>query len=188
MKIPSIRRHSGFTLVELLVVIAIIVVLAAAGFGAGAIAMNRAREATTRASVVALEGAVNSFYSEYGALPDVGDKVKTDKGDGTKLLEILLGLEGDSGKVQNPRNNKFLNVKETKTKAKGLLYSRSGKSIEGLYDDWGNPLVVELDVNYEERLRFNHGSKQVILNGRRVAVYSAGVDQKYGTMDDIKTW
>ena len=188
MKIPAVRRHSGFTLVELLVVIAIIVVLAAAGFGAGAIAMNKAKVVTSKASASALEGAVNAFYSEYGALPDVGDKVKTDKGEGTKLLEILLGLEGDSGKVQNQRNNKFLNVKETKTRAKGLLYSSSGRSIEGLYDDWGNPFVVELDVNYEERLRFNHGSKQVTLNGRRVAVYSAGADKKIGTEDDIKTW
>jgi len=188
MNHPSRRRHAGFTLVELLVVIAIIVVLAAAGFGAGTIAMNRAKQVTSRASATALETAVNQFYSEYGSLPDVGDTVKTDKGEGKRLLEILLGLEGDSGKIQNPRNNKFLNVKEAKTRAKGLLYSTSGRSVEGLYDDWGNPFVVELDVNYEERLRFNMGGKQVTLNGRRVAVYSAGGDKKLGTDDDIKTW
>jgi general secretion pathway protein G len=188
MKTPSIRRHAGFTLVELLVVIAIIVVLAAVGFGAGAMAMNRARVVTSKASASAIETAVNAFYTEYGALPDVGDRVKTNKGEGTKLLEILLGLEGDTGKVQNPRNNKFLNVKETKTNSKGIRYSSSGRSVEGLWDDWGNPFVIELDTQYEERMRFNHGGKQVTLNGRRVAIYSAGPDKKEGTEDDIKSW
>ncbi len=188
MKTPSVRRHSGFTLVELLVVIAIIVVLAAAGFGAGMMALNKAKVVTSKASASAISSAVNSFYSEYNALPDVGDRVRTDKGEGTKLLEILLGLEGDSGKVQNPRNNKFLNVKETKKMSDGLKYSSSGRSVEGLWDAWGNPFVVELDTQYEERMRFNLGGKQITLNGCKVAVYSAGPDKKEGTEDDIKTW
>lgn len=188
MKTPSIRRRSGFTLVELLVVIAIIVVLAAAGFGAGTIAMNRAKVVTSKASATAIVSAVNSFYTDYGALPDVGDSVKTDRGQGPKLLEILLGLEGKSGKMQNPRGNKYLSVKETKTRSKGLKYSSSGNSVEGLFDDWGNPFVVELDVTYEEKLRFNHGSRPVTLNGVRVAAYSAGADKQLGTDDDIKSW
>lgn len=189
MNHPSRRHRSGFTLIELLVVIAIIVVLAAAGFGAGAIAMKKAKSLTSKTSATAVETAVNQFYSEYGSLPDVGDRVRTDKGDGVKLLEILLGLEGDSGKVQNSRNNKFLNVKEGSSRAKGgLIYSKSGRSVDGLYDAFGNPFFIELDVNYEERLRFSVGGKQVTLNGSRVAVYSAGGDKKLGTDDDIRTW
>jgi prepilin-type N-terminal cleavage/methylation domain-containing protein len=188
MKIPSPNHRRGFTLVELLVVIAIIVVLAAAGFGAGAVALNKANKITSQATASALELAMNNFYSDYGSLPDVGDRVKTDGGEGTKLLEILLALEGDSGKVQNSRATKYLSVKETKTKSKGLLYNSSGRSVEGLYDSWGSPFTVELDVNLEERLRFSVGAKQVTINGKKCAIYSPGADKKLGTEDDVKTW
>jgi prepilin-type N-terminal cleavage/methylation domain-containing protein len=188
MKSPSSSRRGGFTLIELLVVIAIIVVLAAASFGMIPTMMNKAKRLTSVAAASALESAVNNFYAEYGSLPDVGDKVKTNTGEGIRLLNILLGLEGGSGKVQNIRSIKLLTVQETKTKSKGLLYHPSGKSVEGLYDAWGSPFTVELDVQYEERLRLNIGDKTVVLNGRRVAVYSPGADKKLGTNDDVRTW
>jgi prepilin-type N-terminal cleavage/methylation domain-containing protein len=188
MKIRSSNHRRGFTLVELLVVIAIIVVLAAAGFGAGMMAINKANKVTSLAAASALELAINNFYSDYGSLPDVGDTVKTDTGDGTRLLEILLGIEGNSGQVQNTRGNKYLTVKETNTKTKGLKYNSSGRSVEGLYDAWGNPYTVELDINLEDRLRFSVGAKQVTLNGKKVAIYSPGADKKLGTEDDVKTW
>jgi prepilin-type N-terminal cleavage/methylation domain-containing protein len=188
MKIPLPHRHRGFTLIELLVVIAIIVVLASAGFAAGMVAMNAARKATSKASAVAVEQAVNNFFIEYSCLPNVGDKVKTSTGEGVRLLNVLLGIEKESTKLENLRSIKLLSAKETKSKSNGLLYSASGKSAEGLYDAWGNPFTVELDVKYEERLRVTIGSKTVILNGRHVAVYSPGQDKKYGTSDDIKTW
>ena len=188
MKTPLSKSRRGFTLVELLVVISIIVVLAAAGFGAGAVALNKANKVTSQATASALEMAINNFYNDYSALPDVGDRVKTDAGDGTKLLEILLGLEGETGRVQNTRGNKYLPAKETKTRSKGLLYSSSGRSVEGLFDAWGSPFTVELDINLEDRLRFSMGSRQVTLNGRKVAVYSPGADKKLGTEDDVKTW
>ena len=172
----------------MLVVIAIIVGLATLGFMAAGPAIAKAKTMTSKAAATSIETAINSFYQEYGALPDVGDRVKTDKGEGKKLLEILLGLEGDSGKVQNPRNVKFLTAKETTKNFDGLKYTSSGRSVEGMWDAWGNPFVIELDTNYEERMRFNHGGKQVTLNGRRVAIYSAGPDKKEGTQDDVKTW
>ena len=177
----------GFTLIELLVVIAIIVVLAAAGFSAGIIAMNRAKTIASVATAKALENAVNNFYTEYGSLPDVPYKVQTDSGEGVRLLNVLLGLEENSNKMQNTRMLKLLQAVETKTKSKGLLYSSSGRAV-GLYDAWGSPFTVETDVNYEERLRVSLGDKTELLNGRRVAVYSPGVDKKYGTTDDVKSW
>jgi len=187
MNAPISRRRSGFTLIELLVVIAIIVVLAAAGFSAGIIAMNRAKTMASVATAKALENAVNNFYTEYGSLPDVPYKVQTDSGEGVRLLNILLGLEENSNKMQNTRMLKLLQAVETKTKSKGLLYSSSGRAV-GLYDAWGSPFTVETDVNYEERLRVSLGDKTELLNGRRVAVYSPGVDKKYGTTDDVKSW
>jgi len=83
---------------------------------------------------------------------------------------------------------KLLSVKETKEKSGGLHFNSTGRAAEGLYDSWGNPFTVELDVKYEERLRVSIGSKTTILNGRRCAIYSPGQDKKFGTADDIKTW
>jgi hypothetical protein len=152
-------------------------------------ASNNANRIMSRAMACAVELAVNNFYTDYGSLPDVGDKVQTDTATGVRLLTILLGSEEESGTPQqNPRATKYLSVKETKTKVKGLLYDASGKSVVGLYDSWGNPFVVELDVDNDQCLRLKIGAGTVELKGKRVAVYSAGADKKLGTSDDVRSW
>ena len=140
------------------------------------------------AIATAIESAVNNFYTEYGKLPDVGNRVTTNTAEGLKLLNILLGLDAKSDNALNSRAIKFLSVKEGKNKKNGLIYAANEKSVEGLYDPWGNPYTVVLDVDFDEHLQFNYGAKSVELQGRRVAVYSPGLDKKVGTSDDIKTW
>jgi prepilin-type N-terminal cleavage/methylation domain-containing protein len=185
---PICRR--GFTLVELLVVIAIIAVLAAAGFAGGTAAMNKARKVTAQASATSIATAVEQFYTEYSALPDVAAQSNTDSAEGVKLLNILAGV-GSEAATQNPRKIRFLGVKEAKGgKRDGAVYAASGQ-IQGMYDPWGQPFHVVLDTDYEEKLTFTpQGSPAVTLNGRRVAVYSLGVatpgDAKPNTL--VKTW
>ncbi len=189
MKNPTSRRRRGFTLIELLVVIAIIAVLAAAGFAAGNAAINRARKVTAQAAATSIESAVNSFYSDYGSLPDVGaSKVNTASAEGVELLNILLGLEGSGTNVQNSKSVRFLSVKEGKGNKGGLIYNTGGSTVRGLYDPWGNGFEVVLDTEYEEKLQVQLGSATQTLNGRRVAVYSVGADKKAGGNDDVKTW
>jgi len=172
-----------------MVVFMLIVLLAAAGFGAGIVAMNKAKSITSVANAKALESAINNFYTEYGNMPEVPAKVKTDSGEGVRLLNILLGLEENSGKMQNSRMIQLLQAVETRNKAKGgLLYSANGRVAEGMYDAWGNPFTIEIDVNNGERLRVTLGDKTTTLNGRRVAVYSPGADKKLGTPDDVTSW
>ncbi len=146
------------------------------------------RHSKTLTTATAIEKGVINFQTEYGAMPDVASHVTTDSPEGIKLLTILLGLEPQTGKPQNSRCIKVLNVKEGKDRKNGLIYSESGTTIEGLFDPWGKPYIIELDTQNAGHLHFTLGNKTIELKGRRVAVYSAGPDGKLGTSDDVTTW
>lgn len=194
-KTSASRPRRGFTLIELLVVIAIISVLAGAGFAAGAAALNRARKVTAQAAAVALEKAVNSYYSEYGGLPIPAGgtgRVETDRD--AAFLRVLLGDEPESANMLNPRGIKFLTVKEGKASGgeggrDGLVYS--GNTVSGMFDPWGNGYTVILDVDFEDRLTFQTpDGRSTTLNGRRVAVFSPGAPEGENITGAtlVKTW
>ena len=157
-------------------------------FAAPTAAVGRAKMVTTIATATAIESAVDNHYTEYGQMPDVGDRVTTDSAQGVKLLMILLGLEGKSTNPQNTRGIKFLSVKEGKNRKGGLICDANGKLPEGLFDPYGNPYTVILDTDYDEQLHFKIEGKPVDLKGRRAAIFSPGADQKLGTADDVKNW
>jgi hypothetical protein len=162
----------------------------------GVIAVNRLTERNLTinrgtpqlAMATAVETAVENFFTEYGKLPAAGTKVTTNTPEGIRLLQVLLGMETAGDVSLNLRGIKFLSVKSGDDKRNGLVYTADGKSIEGLYDPWGNPYTVEIDADYNDLLEFRIGSKTVKLTGRRVAVHSPGPDRKPGTSDDVTTW
>jgi prepilin-type N-terminal cleavage/methylation domain-containing protein len=197
MKTQSARRPHGFTLVELLVVIAIIAVLAGAGFAAGNAAIQKAKKTTAMATCIALESAVNNFYTEYGAMPTSksDDSVQIDTKDGTnETISALLG----SNTTLNPRGIKFLSVKEGKKVGtggtNGIVYSgTAGTTVQGIYDPWGGSYKIVIDGDYNEQVKpAPRGGTAVTLNGRRAAAWSEGADGKGATpgkpADDVVTW
>jgi prepilin-type N-terminal cleavage/methylation domain-containing protein len=200
MKIPPSRRVRGFTLIELLVVIAIIAVLAAAGFAAGSAAVQKAKRTTAHSTAVALETAVNNFFTEYGSMPSTGTSdatVKTNAGDGVTLCTILLGKETSSGTMLNTRAVNFLSVKSSKDKPSdnkpkdGMVYLDSGVP-KGLYDPWGGGYSVIMDLDYDERVTpAPAGGGGRLLHGRRVAAWSNGADGVVSggkSSDNVVTW
>ena len=193
MKTRSVRANRGFTLIELLVVIAIIAVLAGVGFSAGGSAIQKAKKTTCLAAAVSIESAVNNFYTEYGSMPSAGTgdtTVKTD-GAGKDLLKVLLGLETVPVEQRlNPRSIKFLSAKEGKADKNGLIYD--GDTPKGMYDPWGGPFNVILDLDYNEKVApAPSAGGGATLNGRRAAVWSNGADgvpTGGKATDDVKTW
>ena len=207
MKSHPSRRQRGFTLVELLVVIAIIAVLAGAGFAAARAAIDKANKTTALATVIAIEDAVNQFYTAYGAMPtddatsgttdaqpiDTGNNAK-----GQEFLNILLGLDETADPPLNARGIKFLSVKEGKKKGsggtKGIIYESNGDSVIGLFDPWGGSYKVLMDTGFDERVQpkpKGGGGPKNPLNGRRSAAWSDGADGVDGTgkaTDDVKNW
>ncbi len=145
-------------------------------------------KSTTLATAIAIESAINNFHTEYGVLPVVGNHIPTDGPDGVKFLNILVGLEDDSTQKQNPRNIKFLAVREARDGRNGLQYDGKGSRVQGLYDLWGNPFIVEINVKNEDKLRFKLGGRLVELPGRLATAFSPGKDGIPGTSDDVKTW
>lgn len=198
MKTQAPRRQNGFTLVELLVVIAIIAVLAKVGFSAGVSAIQKAKKTTALATCVALETAVNNFYTEYGSMPkdSLTADTQVDTVANLDLLNALLGIETIASPL-NTRAIKLLSVKEGKANKNGLIYNAAGTAVTGLYDPWGGTYSVMLDGNYDEKVSPTGvwcapSGTAPTLNGRRAAAFTKGADKLSTTAasaaDDVKTW
>jgi prepilin-type N-terminal cleavage/methylation domain-containing protein len=187
-KNPLLRRRSGFTLIELLVVITIIAALAALSFAGVMSALKKAKITKGKVAASNLVQAVNAFYSEYGRLPDLGDKVTTDEGEGVQLISILLAEDGTE--EENPRGLNFLTIQEGQGKKGGLYYGSGGggATVQGLFDPFGEPYTVVLNTEYEDTLTFQMGGKTFNLRGEQVAVFSVGPDLEEGTRDDITSF
>jgi len=131
-----------------------------------------------------LEMAVISFHSEYGRLPAVGSPVSTDGAAGVRFLSILLGNEAETEAKQNPRNIKFLSVREGRNGKGGIEYDATGRVLL-VHDKWGNPYTVVLNTGMEDPWRVTHGGREVNCRSGLAFIYTPGPDGKAGTKDDV---
>ena len=180
---PSSRTSHGFTLIELLVVIAIIGILAAmllTSINRGKVRAQAMKASVEMSQIVTAihnyEAELNHFPVAPGAVNSVaataddvtyGGIFKTPSGminiytpthavDNSEVMAVLLDLEkfnnGQStvnvGHVLNTQRHPFLNVKMTSDP------TEPGVGPDGVFrDPWGNPYVITIDVNNDERTR-----------------------------------
>lgn len=162
-------------------------VLVGSGVGAALVLLAKMKATTCRGyptdrlAVVSVKQAVENYSLEYGHLPDFPRRQLLDQ-TGQPLLEALLGA-----KAQNPRGIVFLSLPEAKNGKGGIVFDKSYVA-QGLFDIWGRPLRVVLNVDDEDPFRFFHGGKETSLPATTCAVWSVGKDGVDGTKDDVKKW
>jgi prepilin-type N-terminal cleavage/methylation domain-containing protein len=180
---PSPRATRAFTLLELLVVIAIISILAAmllTSINRGKVRAQAMKASVDMSQIVA---AVRNYEAEFNHYPvapaavnsvaatadDVtyGGIFKTPSGmvniytpthavDNSEVMAVLLGLEKfnngqstvNAGHVLNTQRRPFISARMTSDP------TQPGVGPDGVFrDPWGNPYVITIDVNNDERTR-----------------------------------
>ena len=132
--------------------------LIAAGFAAGNAAIATAKKITALTTAVAIQNAVNIFYTEYGSMPSEVEITDT-----SKDVSLAKTLRGDDP-ARNVRNIRFLSVKEGKHNRNGL-----DPVTFKLFDPWGHGYQVILDTRYTEVVTVTRGGITETLKGRRAA-------------------
>lgn len=189
---PHSLRASGFTLIEMLVVITLIAILTSLSFSAYKGVMTRARNLDAASTCRSLVSAIQNYASDYHRMParSTSDETPIDLDAGSPLLKVLLGDDVDR---LNPRRVTYFEPKIGKNGAGGLVGKEDAFA---LTDAWGTPYRVIMDTNWDQRVNNPDVKNEdpsiataapAWLPATAIA-FSAGVDKKFGTADDVVSW
>jgi hypothetical protein len=166
-----------------------ITLLAAAGFLAGNAAIEKARTITATAAALSIQSSITSFHAQFGVWPAEGNtdaQFTTDKN--LELLQVLLGTDSPLTQKLNPDAIQFLVIKEGKNNKGGIIYQADGTTPQGIYDPWGAPYQIVIDLDFNDEIQVPSPTGTTTLTGQNVAVWSNGPDGKSGTKDDVRAW
>ena len=182
----------GFTLIELLVVITLIGILTSLAFSAYRGAVTRARNLTALAAVKSITLAVHNYVADYHRMP-VRSTVEepADLSEGSPLLKVLMGENVDR---LNPSRTRFLADQPIGRNGAGGLVGTDDQW--ALVDPWGTPFRIVMDGDWDQRvINPDAQNEEPSISGPAsswlpltVIGFSAGVDKRFGTCDDVVSW
>lgn len=177
----NIKPARGFTLAELLVVIAIIAGLAALSAPVIFKMKGKAKIVSAVNACNAVEVAVNAFKNDYNFLPYAGSPPDADNGIGLgsddDIMNVLTGKDAEV----NFKEKAYFEFNDAKG-GPGNYFDglRIENSTAALFDPWGKPYLLFFDYDLDGAIT-NPTNPSDTVNGRHVAVYSKGKDQRAGT-------
>jgi prepilin-type N-terminal cleavage/methylation domain-containing protein len=190
---------NAFTLIEMLVVMGIIATLAGILLPVVARASRQAKIKQAAVEARSIAAAITAYQSLYGIFPcsDADAKAGADKTYTTNsdIVIILLDVDAgvNAGHVRNPQKHVFLNGKMVNS----VIQAGIGSDYN-FRDPWGNPYIITLDLNYDNRCNDSFYAP-LPANGipTPVMVWSVGPNKRVGDSngnvatrenDDIKSW
>jgi len=194
MKTPArILSARAFTLVELLVVITIVALLVSISFTAYKGVMARARSTDALSTAKAVTNAIQNYNADYRRMPVRAGATEepVDFTAGSPLLKVLLGDDVDR---LNPKRIAFLSDPKLGKNGVGGLVGTDDQF--ALIDPWGTAYRVVMDSNWDSRVNNPDAQNEDPSIAAQasswlpatVLAYSAGVDKKFGTRDDVVSW
>lgn len=173
-KLPyPIARRSAFTLIELLVVIAIIAILAGMLLPVIASVKKKAMVKRATAEIASIVLAIKGYENDYSRMPvtsqtaltaGTGDITFDGNPSSAEVIAILMdreitvnGVQVNKDHVKNTKQFKYLGAKEVSDVAQG------GVGPDLVYrDPWGNPYIISLDMNLDDKCLDNFYSQQAV--------------------------
>ena len=176
----SNRRSNAFTLIELLVVISIIGILAGLLLPALGVAKNKAKVKLCQTEMNGLAAAIQQYETTYNRWPATNQSGVKDCTFGyytnnpaapagtwyaaknSEVMIILMDINAgvNLNHAKNPQQQIFFNAKPVNDSS---FITPGFNTVDNqLYDPWGNPYVITLDMDYNDHARDALYSRQVV--------------------------
>jgi len=167
-KLKHTSGRRGFTLIELLVVIAIIGILAAMLLPALSAASKKAKAKKATTEIAAILSAIKAYEADYSRPPvSAATAASAGTGDFTfggtllgslsnaEVIAILMDKETYPNGTDTPNKNHVKNTKRIPYLQQITFANdntQPGIGTDGVYrDPFGNPYVITLDLNMDEK-------------------------------------